>query len=341
MRVLIVTRAHIGIRSGGIYRKIMRIVEGLKERGVTVELYDPWRNSIPEADIIHCFTTYGGMYPYVEEAKRFHKPVVISPVFAPFNIPLWQMRLRTKSAIRIPGWLTEYKLLSFIFEKADAILPLHDQEAQRIAKCFNVPAGKLHIVPNGTEKGFLSGDPDLFRKKYGLDEFVLQVGSLDMNKNQITLIQAMKELPYSCAIVGGVTSGYDGYAQHCYAAAGQNVIFTGHIDYGDPLLASAFMGARVFVLPSFSEVMPQVLYQAMQTGCHIVVSRNVPVYREVADKLFRFNPKSSRQLSQCIERAMHAPRIPEIREFALAMPSWGEVVDRIFDIYKQLMSKAV
>jgi len=329
---------NIGISAGGIARKIYNIANCLETRGVEVLFYDPWKNQIPVVDVLHCFTTFGNMYYYVKEAVKYKKPVVISPVFAPYDMPLWKMRLLVRSALTIPGWLTEYRLLRKIFDNANAILPLHEQEKERIQACFGVPDLKLRIVPNGIDTSFAEADPSIFERTYGAKDFVLQVGSIDPNKNQLTAIKAVRRQPYEYVIIGNTRPGHERYEVKCRSEAGDNVIFTGHLGYNDPLLASAFAAAKVFVLPSFSEVMPQVLYQAMQSSCNIVLSKNIPVYRELKGNLFLFNPKSSKQLRKCISKAMDSPTDESLREFGLNMPTWGQVSDLILNFYRELKS---
>ena len=181
MKVLFVTKFHIGLSCGGIQRKMERIAECLSERDVEVIFHDIWKNQIPDVDVVHVFTTFGGIYPFVREAKLHGKPVIMSPVFAPYDIPLWQMQLRVKSAVHIPGWLMDYRLMNCMFNAADAILPLHSQESHRIHKCFSIPYDKLHIVPNGTDNQFANGDAKLFTDRYGWKDYILQV---EINRRQ-------------------------------------------------------------------------------------------------------------------------------------------------------------
>ena len=133
--------------------------------------------------------------------------------------------------------------------------------------------------------------------------------------------------------------GQERCEKQCKELAGDNVLFLGHIDYNDPLLAAAFAAAKVFALPSYSEVMPQVLYQAIQAGCNVVVSRNVPIYDEIKDKVFRFNPSNIKQLRDCICKAHARPVSDDLREFGMRMPGWRQVTDRICRIYEKYISR--
>ena len=80
MNVLFATYPHIGLNTGGIRSKIDRTAEALRGLGVTVEYYDPWRNQIPQADLLHCFSIDPSLLYHVRLAKAEGRAVVASPV---------------------------------------------------------------------------------------------------------------------------------------------------------------------------------------------------------------------------------------------------------------------
>jgi len=339
LRTLFVTRVHIGLGRGGLQKQIYRTAECLRERGVEVVYYDPWKDQANEVDVCHFFGSFSHMYYHFERAKQLGKPVVISPVFAPYNAPLWQVVLGVKVSKYIPGFLTAYKLLGKMLTQADRVLPLHEEEARRLTKCFRVPKDHITIIPNGIDRRFAEGDPTLFKEKYGISDFVLQVGSIDPNKNQLAVIKAMADLPYTYVSIGNVLLNNIAYREKCEAMAGENVLFVGQLDYSDPLLASAYAAAKVFMLPSYSEVMPLALYEACQAGCRIIVSKNIPICNELRSHVYIADPDNQRQLKALIVKAMNSDADEKLRRAALSMPTWEEVAGQILDVYKDVINE--
>src|SRR5262249_55193271 len=141
-----------------------------------------------------------------------------------------------------------------------------------------------------------------------VQDFVLNVASIEGRKNQLSLIAAMKNLPYPLVIIGKATSEQEDYMNNCRKEAGSNVLFTGGLAHDDPLLASAYAAARLFVLPSSSEVMPLTLYEAAIAGCRVAVSRNVPIAPSIAPMIPTFDPSDIQELAACITREMALTR---------------------------------
>jgi len=337
LKVLFVTRPHIGLSKGGLQKQINCTAECLENRGVEILRYDPWRDQLPEADICHCFSTNAQMHMHVTEAKRRNIPVVISPVFAPYDIPLWKMVLKVRLAEKIPGMMNHFKYLKQMLQTADRVLPLHKEEARRLVKCFGISPEKVEIIPNGIDQRFSGADPTLFEEKYGIKDFILQVGSIDRNKNQYLAIKAMQKLPYKLVIIGETMISCQGYARRCREAAGPNVLFIGPLDHNDPMLLSAFAAAQVFILPSYSEVMPLVLYEAAQIVPAIIVSKNIPLEDHVRDLVMRADPSDVRRWIELIEEGMRMQPKEELCRAVLSMATWQGIADRIFDIYQSLL----
>jgi len=277
------------------------------------------------------------MYYHVIEAKKRGKPIVMSPVFGSYDVPLWQMALKVRLSKYIPGLYTDYLLLKKILALSDRVLPLVEEEGHRLIKSFGVPIGRITIVPNGVDRRFGEGDPSLFQEKYCVTNFVLQVGSIDPNKNQLALIKAMADLPYTFVIIGEPLLGYESYMEKCRGAAGKNVLFINQLDYDGQMLKSAYAAAKVFVMPSYSETWGQTLYQAACAGCSVIVSKNVPISPYIRDYVSQAVPKSPKQFRTLIKKAMDSEKNEKLHQAALSMPTWQDVADQIIGIYEEVL----
>ena len=311
----------------------------MTENGVDVLFYDPWKNQIEGVDLCHVFSVDSSMVYHVRRAVSESKPVLVSPVFSFYKDPLWKTTLKVKLSEHIPGMLNELVQAKFSLCSAARVLALHSQERQRLIKVFGLSPQRCVIVPNGINDVFKKADAKLFRQKYGVIDFVLQVGSINHNKNQLALIKAVSGLPHNLVIVGGVSDGSEKYMEQCRTVAGNNVIFTGQFDYNDPMLASAFAAAKLFVLPSYTEVMPLTLYEAASAGCRVAVSKNLPVCEQIRQYVATFDPNKPRQLAAIIVRQMQLGRDDTVKEIVAHMPSWKDVGRQIKGIYQEVLAE--
>ncbi len=340
MRVLFVSRSNIGLSRGGLQKQIRKTAEGLENNGIEVIFYNPWKNQIKEVDICHCWGSDPQMIYFVREAKRNKVPVVISPVFMRFSERLWLVKIEYWAGVFIRGLFTPQGLIYKMFRACDKIIALNKEEEDILKHVFRLHPETTSVIPNGIEKKFADGDPELFIKKYGVSDFVLQVGYIEERKNLLTTIKAMKGLPYKLVVVGGWEMRNEKYVKRCKAEGGDNVLFTGYIDHDDPLLAAAYAAAKVFVLPSFNEVMPLVVYEAAQAGCNLVLSNTFPCEKLLRDKVFFANPRKPHELRKQIKRAMSTPLNLELRKVAMSMPTWQDVANSIAEVYKELLESA-
>jgi glycosyltransferase involved in cell wall biosynthesis len=339
MKVLFLTYPRIGLNKGGLQVQIEKTAESLSSLGVEVIFYNPWKNQVAEADICHIFGLEQSMYNHFCHAVRSRKPVIISPVFNCFNISLGKIRLKIWLAKHIPGMMRYLKTNYLMLGGAAKILALNKQESNILTKVYDIPVEKVTIVPNGIEKTFGSVGAELFYKNYGIKDFVLEVGSIGKRKNQLTLIKAIKNLPYKLVIIGSEETECHGYLEECKSQANENVIFTGQLKHDDPLLASAYSAAKVFVLPSHSEVMPLTLYEAAQAGCALIASNRFPIAEQIEDHVTRVAPDDTRQLAKAITLAMSRPRDKHLQKISGQMPTWQTVAGQITSIYEETLKQ--
>lgn len=337
MKTLFIARSHIGLAKGGLEKQIELTANGLKNRGIEVIPFNPWENQVEQIDVCHFWSTSHQMSYHLEYAKKIGKPTVISPVFMRFEDSMFRLMLEYNLGRLIRGLFTGQRLFREMINKCDIIIALNKEEAFYLKKVLGVPDNRIRIVPNGIDRKFSGGNPQLFEQKYGIQDFVLQVGSIGPRKNALRTILAVSQLPYSLVLIGGPEAGQQEYYNKCKLAAGKNVLMLGHVENDDPLLASAYKAAKVFVLPSFSEVMPLAVYEAAQAGCNLVMSDTYPCEEIIREHVYFTNPKNVKQLTVQIHRAMQADRDTQLQQKALAMPTWQDISDQIMDIYKNLL----
>ena len=333
MKVLFITYPRIGLGHGGFEIQIEKTCQELRHIGVEVLLYDPWKNQIPEVDVCHVFSTDGTLIYHVEKAVGMRIPVIISPVFNCFTVPFWVTALKVKLSRYIPGMYSDLKRAEKMLVMSSRILALNQAEQRLLLNSFNIMGDKCTVVPNGINTSLMNGDCKLFEHKFGVKGFVLQVASIEPRKNQLNLIKAMSKTPYPLVLIGKAPSSHQDYYDKCQAIAGGNVFFIGQLDNADPLLASAFASAKVFALPSYSEVMPLTIYEAAVAGCKVIVSKFVPVAENISRFVKVVNPDDPTEIAEVIMNVMSLPEGNDLQEAATAMPSWSEIAGQIHDIY--------
>lgn len=336
MKVLILTYPAIGLNRGGLQIQIEETIRGLQAKGVEASRYDPWRNQLSAIDVLHAFSIDCSIAAYIRRAHSRNIPIVISPVFNAFANPPILTRIKKRLSDVIPGMYSDLKRASFMLSVAHKIVCLNADERNLLVKTFNIDKIRACCIPNGVSRAFATGDAALFQSKLGIRDFVLQVGSIEVRKNQLTLIRAMRNLPYALVIVGSASADNEQYLRECRAAAGDKVVFLGALDRNDPMLAAAYSAAKVFVLPSYSEVMPLVLYEAAMAGCRIVVSDKVPVAKELSTLVRRVDPNDVDAMAKVIEKEIRTPRDPSMLRAVSGMPTWDLVCDSLIGIYEEV-----
>ena len=336
MRVLFVTHPRSAIYHGGMEIQMERTKWALEQHGVEVVLYSPWVQQIEDVDLCHIFSLDGSVHLYARKAAEAGKKVVVSTVYNCFSAPLWRMKIKRRLSA-CPGVYTDLRRSCELLRYCHKIVALNVEEKKAIRYIFDVPDDTIAVVPNGINKECMAATAAPFRERFGFSDFVLQVASIEPRKNQLTLIEAMRGLPHKLVLIGP-PMGDRSYYERCRAASDGNVVFVGRLSPDDPVLHSAFHAARLFVLPSFSEVMPLTLYEAAVAGARIIASNRFPVMSALSAHISRFAPTDVAGLRRMIEAQMPKGRDPALAQAARQLPSWEEVGGMIRGLYEELLS---
>jgi len=339
MKVLILTYPRIGLNRGGLQIQIEETINGLAQLGIKIVRFDPWQNQIAEADICHVFSIDGSMVYHAKRSVNMGKPVVVSPVFNIFDNPRIVTRLKSVLSGFVPGMYSDLKRANSILRAATRVIALNANERSLLVSIFGVPTRRCTVIPNGIDHSFSGGDPALFEQLFGVHNFVLNVASIERRKNQLALVRAMWDLPYSLVLIGKAASEQDDYLEQCRREAGRNVVFAGAFAHDDPMLASAYAAAKLFALPSYSEVMPLTLYEAAMAGCRVITSKNVPIAASLVSLVPTFDPDDTRELASLIAHEMKQPRLTQLQATVRAMPTWRQVCEEVVAVYEAALSE--
>ena len=337
MRVLFSAYPHVGIAQGGMYLQIQHTAKALRKQGIEVLFHDSWQNQLGKVDLCHFFSTHGAGFGVFKAALDQNLPCVWSNVLNVFEKSKRRLKLEMRLSKAIPGFLPAWKEASSLAIRSRRLIALNGQEAGILGLLFPDARDKIVTIPNGLDKTMANGDPDIFRKAFRIEtpQYVVNVARVCPVKNQLNLIEAAKGQDWTLAVVG-ILDDSD-YSNACRSAAHghPNIFLTGALDYGSPLLASAFSGAATFCLPSHSEVQPLTLIEAAQNNCNLVVSRNFPVQPFLQPHVICVDPDDPAAIREAIKRSFARPPTGT-RDAIAAQPSWDEVATEIRGIYEDL-----
>lgn len=199
------------------------------------------------------------MYDYIDDVKEALS-TLRSEILAHRNKPMIERE-------PMPGYFSKVRRLTSF---ASHLILLSELERD-LLKQIGVAHSSTSIVKNPVDTTvFNSANPQLFRDKIGLEQYVLCVGRIEPRKNQALLALSLKDTQLPLVFIGHEADSE--YADLIRKWGGDNVYFAGRVDSNSAMLASAFAGAKVFCLASWSEGAPLVALEAAAAGCNMVLS---------------------------------------------------------------------
>jgi glycosyltransferase involved in cell wall biosynthesis len=340
MRAFIQIRENYAMRPGGDTIHAQRTASALRELGVEAEVSgtpprDPWRY-----DVIHVFNTHVS-FRQVVRVRGVHAPVVLTPIYEDVSqYRLSRRRGISREAARIHDALDrrERALQSYVLAMASVIAPNTRAEASLIRADFPELSAPIEVVPNGADHLPLTGDPDRFCARFGLEpgRFVLCAARKEERKNQLRLIEACRDLELPLVLVGAEPPEFREYVDRCREVASASpapVLFLEHVD-DDQMLADAFAAARVHALPSWYESVGLSSLEAATAGCNVVASANAGAAEYLGDDAWYCEPDSVDSIRDAVSAAYAAPPRADLPGRVAEQFSWRRVAEATLSAYE-------
>lgn len=337
-RVLFVAPLGFGLSVGGMQRQVAATAQQLENLQLATVIHtDPWQYSFDGIDVCHLFTTSPEILPYAVAARSLSIPVVVSPIYYPSDVlPIAAVKARALAGL--PGLYGNLAAARALLQIASRVLVLSTSEARALRIVFGVSRARMFEVPNGVDPRFAQSTPDAFRAAYGHRPDVLFVGRLDRNKNVLRLIRAIERTDLNLSIIGFASQADPDVEREVMRSVGKRVRYLGPVPWDSALLPSAYASARVVCLPSFKEVMPLTLLEALAAGCRIVTTRNSAMTELLLDEAQYCDPRSVESIRSAILTALRSRAPERARARVISHFTWPEIARRVAGHYIAAMA---
>lgn len=344
MRVTVASIQAVSILHGGPNTQIRNTMKHMMANGVEVKFFDAWSPFKKEdCDLVHLFAANIGTYHLARELHTLGVPIVVSPIIYSRHSPAFiRASLSMNRILRkvAKGIWPDYAMTSEICSWAEQVLPNTLAEANLLRDGYGVPQSKISVIPNGVDERFFSGDSSLFRKTYGLERFILNVGHIGHGrKNVLNLIHALGKINHPSVIIGRIIKGEYGDACVKEAARHKQIHLIDGLDNSSELLASAYAACDVFVLPSLFETPGIAALEAGLAGAKVVITPYGGTREYFGDMATYVEPDSVESIREGIMLALRQPKNMALREHIKEHYLWKNVAQQTAQAYRKALGR--
>jgi glycosyltransferase involved in cell wall biosynthesis len=363
---------------GGDSVQMIKTAEFLRKLGVQVDISLELAPRLDDYEIVHLMNITRVRFTLAQliNAKKQKKKVVLSPIywktsevvsaywrsFLSLNDfsslkELWNACLSSlvnKSLLGQIEELTQNRTLATaVLSKADRLLPNSRVEMEILthdfAEVFRNQKKEFSVIPNGVDAEiFWNASPEAFTRKYGLTDFVLNVGRFSYRKNQLSLIKAMKDTGIDVIFIGDSSRGssnYYGikdaidklYYLKCKRNADASFKFLGTMSHN--ALASAYAACRVFALPSLYETPGLSALEAALSGANICVTDGGSTREYFSEFVLYCDPYSIASIRNAILKSYATPKNNRLKEYVLKNFTWDSVAKATLAAYEKTLKR--
>lgn len=332
------------IMRGGAAIQLLNTSRYLGDYGIDARLFDPWTPFHAEAcDLFHLFASDIGMYHLGREIHTLGVPMALSPItYSLHSRRFIRTALAASRMLQRIGYgvWTDYAITSDLCNWARLVLPNTGDEAGLMKDGYGVPPGKVTVIPNGVDERFAHADPALFKKTYGIDRFVLNVGHTGhVRKNVLALIRALSQIDHPAVIIGRIVR--TPYGEACLREAGKNknIILIDSLDNDSEMLASAYAACDVFAMPSLFETPGIAALEAGLAGAKIVITPYGGTKEYFGTMAEYVDPHSVDSIREGIVRALQAKRDECLSVHIRKEYLWPRVAEKTAAAYRTIINR--
>lgn len=357
LHVLFTVRPGLERSPGGDTVQIGKTAAALERLGVRVTIASDPTVDLTPFDLVHLWhlERVHETYLHLQRACEAGMPTVLSPIYWPLHggpdaggaerlRPVAEngknvLRLvfaRTAEERRLivaalrAGWRTAR---ARALRDPQLLLPNSRAEATLLAR-ESGRADRLRVVVNGVDPSELEATSPAASRPID----VLCVGHFDPRKNQLVLVNALRDAPINVIFIGGARPHHQRYYRRCRRAAGPRMKFLGA--QPPDRVREAMRRARVHACPSHVETPGLANLEAAVLGCRLAVT-DFPVMREYfGDDAVYFEGRDPRAVREGVLACLEGSESPDLRERILAAFTWDRAARQTLEAYREVQALA-
>jgi len=343
MKITFASYQSLSIIHGGPMVQMLRTKAELEKLGVEVSLFDPWKPfQRNQSDLVHLFSANLGTYHLAGIMRQYEIPFVTSSIFftrrSPFSIKTTLALNGVLKKVRSGIW-TNYEFTRQICNWSKKILPNTADEGTLITHGLGINSEKVVVVPNGVEPRFEFGNASLFKKKFGIDNYILTVTHIGPErKNVLSLIRALKQIDHPSVIIGKITDS--DYARQCVEEAknSKQILLIDGLENSSDMLASAYAASSVFVLPSQFETPGIAALEAGLAGTRIVITPHGGTREYFGSFAEYVDPYSIGSIKEGIVKSLEMKKDSVLQEHIRQEFLWSVVAQKTLAVYSSTVA---
>lgn len=277
-------------------------------------------------------------------ARDYGVPIFVSPIYwnvdrfyqegLPQADPPQGEMAGTEQNLRDAFRRAEHAGQRLLFGHAAMLNPSSPSEAALLTRDFGVPAERLMVAWSGVKPLFRDAAPNLFREKYGVNEFVLCAARFEIRKNQLALVRALRDEPLTLVFAGGELA--PGYRTLCERTAQGHRLHLMFLPFlPSEVLASAYAAARVHALASWYDCAPQAALEAAASGCAMVMTTESGIRDYLGQDASYCDPADIEGLRRAVLTAWETPPSERLRNKMFDEFTWLRSGEQTLGAYKQ------
>jgi glycosyltransferase involved in cell wall biosynthesis len=361
MRILLQGRSARSIEAnpGGDQVQLEETARALRAKGVDAQISSEAEPDLAGYDAVHLFGMVRPQETWVQarNARRQGKPVFLSTVYC----DVWDFERMARSGL--VGWIARHSNRNIIEALKTVGRGVNNREWSRgsLAVCLRgfsrmqreVVAMSSSLLPNSRSEWLrisndLRFDTDTFDSitadapppphLAGFADCVLCVARLEGRKNQLNLIEAVRDSSLNLVLAGPATANQSRYVKHVKDAAAKlsNVHVLGAVTAEEKAWLYAI--ARIHVLPSWMETCGLSSLEAAVAGCSIAVSPNGDTRDYFADDAEYCDPGSPSSIRDAIVRASERGPSATLEQRIRTEYTWERTADATYRAYSEVLA---
>lgn len=258
----------------------------------------------------------------------------LSPLIVPEMMPGALQRLLYRSLVKLAT------------SRASQVITLSLSASRDLKRLLNLSTEKISVIPLAADGVFHPREVKetaQLRERFGLDRYVLYLGSNKPHKNLERLLRAWALVAgdFKLVIAGHWDERYTEAVRLAQELSlGDRVLFRSNVDSQElPIL---LCGASAFVFPSLYEGFGLPVLEAMASGAPVICSNTSSLPEVVGDAACLFNPLSAQEIASAVNRVLEDTSLADtMRTKGLARAScfsWDRTARETEAVYSAVLA---